>query len=294
MLSLQELCLHPLVAASVDPVVVLEAVQGLAPRQALALLRYLGAWLRLHGQVLGGWLHPPRRRRAGGDGGRSRRQQQQQSSQQQKQSQQQQKQLQADGAVQAAPQDAPQQAGDASFQQPQSDQQASSQPGSGGCGRSTRSKAKGRGKASSDRASDGADTAASPKAAFSGGKPDQETAPMEVEAAPAADAVAASVAASADPAARASEAAAAPSSGWPVPPLARVVEWASAVLDAQLASLPSNSVTRQVRALPSASARKCNHSLELPCCGQYTATCLTIPTATSRQAMAMITLAMLV
>ena len=47
----QELCLHPVVAAGVDPVVVLEAAQALAPRQALALLRYLAAWLRLHDQV---------------------------------------------------------------------------------------------------------------------------------------------------------------------------------------------------------------------------------------------------
>ena len=48
---MQELCLAPVVAAGVDPVVVLEATQSLAPRQALALLRYLAAWLRLHGQV---------------------------------------------------------------------------------------------------------------------------------------------------------------------------------------------------------------------------------------------------
>jgi hypothetical protein len=48
---LQELCLAPVVAAGVDPVVVLEAAQSLAPRQALALLRYLAAWLRLHDQV---------------------------------------------------------------------------------------------------------------------------------------------------------------------------------------------------------------------------------------------------
>lgn len=34
--------------------------------------------------------------------------------------------------------------------------------------------------------------------------------------------------------------------GWPVPPLARVVEWASAVLDAQLAGLAPNAATRQV------------------------------------------------
>lgn len=47
----QELCLAPVVAAGVDPVVVLEAAQSLAPRQALALLRYLAAWLRLHDQV---------------------------------------------------------------------------------------------------------------------------------------------------------------------------------------------------------------------------------------------------
>ena len=40
-----------MVAAGVDPVVVLEAAQSLAPRQALALLRYLAAWLRLHDQV---------------------------------------------------------------------------------------------------------------------------------------------------------------------------------------------------------------------------------------------------
>lgn len=67
---------------------------------------------------------------------------------------------------------------------------------------------------------------------------------MDVEAAP--DSAAAAVDVLPDITAAPAPDAAASTAGWPVPPLVRVVEWASAVLDAQLASLPSNPETRQV------------------------------------------------
>ena len=63
--AVQELLLHPLVASETTAAVVAEAAQQLDTRQALALLRYLAAWLAHHGQLLAGWLHPVGRQRRG-------------------------------------------------------------------------------------------------------------------------------------------------------------------------------------------------------------------------------------
>ncbi len=63
--AVQELLLHPLVASETTGAVVAEAAQHLDTRQALALLRYLAAWLAHHGQLLAGWLHPVGRQRRG-------------------------------------------------------------------------------------------------------------------------------------------------------------------------------------------------------------------------------------
>lgn len=56
--GVQELLLHPLVASSTSDTVVAEAAQQLDGQQAVALLRYLAAWLTHHSQLLAGWLHP--------------------------------------------------------------------------------------------------------------------------------------------------------------------------------------------------------------------------------------------
>ena len=244
-LAPQEVCLHPLVAGRVDATVILEAVRTLSPRQALALLRYLAACLRLHAELLGGWMHPPGRRRRGGR--RSGLSLQHQRHRQP-----------AEGNTQGSAALASADAASEPLPMQNNLQQDPGKPPAGvetpkaGSRRSTRSRSKPAASSRKQKSSGPAtasDTTmelayvASQSQNGSNGPTDGSSQP----AVSSAGGGSGSASQKPDDSAEAAAPAAPQGGGWPVPPLAHVLEWAAAVLDAQLISLAPSAATQEVR-----------------------------------------------